>query len=347
MPAYSALYHLFVSKDSSPLLSMTMFHSLQNISILLLIATLFSCLLGSVYANSEFTIYARVLAANGVIYPAMNEKEYRLSEKMSRAEGVKIAMRLAGTEPSTCRGNRYDDVSAELGDLCGYIESASLSGVVSTIHPKFRFQDPMTRAELVKILLKANEVTPSKVSAGFLDTQDSLGDLGEYINAGVALGCIKASALFYPNRVSTRGEAFKIATCIMQNKKQRLSAYDGKIVWSDEFSGTGLDMSKWNTETGADGWGNKELQNYTATGNISVGSGHLIIEARKESSDGAEYSSARINTHLKAAWMYGKIEARIKLPSGQGIWPAFWMLGENIDTVGYPTSGEIDIVEMI
>jgi len=100
-------------------------------------------------------------------------------------------------------------------------------------------------------------------------------------------------------------------------------------------------------ETGSDGWGNNELQNYTESGNVFVENGNLIIEARKENGTGAEFSSARINTHRKASWTYGKIEARIKLPYGQGIWPAFWMLGENIDTVGYPASGEMDIMEMI
>jgi len=75
-------------------------------------------------------------------------------------------------------------------------------------------------------------------------------------------------------------------------------------------------------------------------------SGKLIIEARKISFGGNEFTSARISTQGKASWTYGKIEARIKLPYGQGIWPAFWMLGENIDSAGYPNCGEIDIMEM-
>lgn len=133
----------------------------------------------------------------------------------------------------------------------------------------------------------------------------------------------------------------------MRNKELTTTKNGWRLIWSDEFSGTGLDPGKWNAETGADGWGNNELQNYTLTGNVSVGNGTLVIEARKEPSDGAQYSSARLNTHEKASWTYGKMEARIKLPSGQGIWPAFWMLGENIDTAGYPESGEIDIMEMI
>lgn len=139
---------------------------------------------------------------------------------------------------------------------------------------------------------------------------------------------------------------FKISACMMKYKKSPV-AHSWKMVWSDEFNGNSLDTDKWNLETGADGWGNNELQNYTSTGNVTVSDGTLTIEARKENSSGANYSSARINTHKKASWTYGKIEARIKLPFGQGIWPAFWMLGENIDTVDYPRCGEMDIVEMI
>ena len=116
--------------------------------------------------------------------------------------------------------------------------------------------------------------------------------------------------------------------------------------WSDEFDGAALDMKKWTIETGADGWGNHELQDYTNGENIAIESGKLVIEARKEPSNGATYTSSRIMTHGKFAQRYGRIEARIKLPYGQGMWPAFWMLGENIDTVGYPTCGEIDIMEM-
>jgi beta-glucanase (GH16 family) len=119
-----------------------------------------------------------------------------------------------------------------------------------------------------------------------------------------------------------------------------------KLVWNDEFNGNSLDMSKWTFDVGGNGWGNNELQYYTNGSNIKVLGGKLIIEARKMPFGGNEYTSARISTHGKASWTYGKIEARIKLPYGQGIWPAFWMLGENIDSAGFPNCGEIDIMEM-
>ncbi|MCX5808095.1 MAG: glycoside hydrolase family 16 protein [Proteobacteria bacterium] len=124
-------------------------------------------------------------------------------------------------------------------------------------------------------------------------------------------------------------------------------AIQWKLVWSDEFNGNNLDMSKWTFNVGGNGWGNNELQYYTDGSNIKVLGGKLIIEARKMPFGGNEYTSARISTQGKASWTYGRIEARIKLPYGQGIWPAFWMLGENIDSAGHPNCGEIDIMEMV
>lgn len=121
-----------------------------------------------------------------------------------------------------------------------------------------------------------------------------------------------------------------------------------KLVWSDEFEGTTLDIANWTRETGGHGWGNAELQYYTDREvNAFVSNGYLTIKAMAESYGGRNYTSARLKTQTKRFFKYGKIEARIKLPYGQGIWPAFWMLGESITSVGWPACGEIDIMEMI
>ncbi len=121
------------------------------------------------------------------------------------------------------------------------------------------------------------------------------------------------------------------------------------LVWSEEFEYTGLpDATKWNMEIGGHGWGNDELQYYTnSENNASVENGILTITAREESYGGRDYTSARITTQGKFDVQYGRIEARIKMPYGQGMWPAFWMLGENFNTVGWPQCGEIDIMEMV
>jgi len=121
-----------------------------------------------------------------------------------------------------------------------------------------------------------------------------------------------------------------------------------ELFWSDEFDGDALDTEIWTTEFGASGWGNNEWQYYTANeSNVDVVNGKLIINAREESYLGADYTSSRIITNNKFEFMYGRVEARIKLPMGQGIWPAFWMLGANFEDVGWPHCGEIDIMEHI
>lgn len=130
---------------------------------------------------------------------------------------------------------------------------------------------------------------------------------------------------------------------------------DWRLTWSDEFESPGAsapNSSKWNFETGGAGWGNKELQTYTdRRKNILVENGVLNITALNEKYLGSDkisrnYTSARITTKNKFAQKYGRMEARIKIPRGQGIWPAFWMLGENNES-GWPQCGEIDIMENI
>jgi len=123
------------------------------------------------------------------------------------------------------------------------------------------------------------------------------------------------------------------------------------LVWSDEFNGpngTAVDATKWTAEVGGSGWGNNELEYYTArVDNAYQSGGSLVIKAIKEPFGGRDYTSARLITRDKFSPQYGRLEARIKLPYGQGIWPAFWMLGSNIGTVGWPQCGEIDIMENI
>jgi beta-glucanase (GH16 family) len=125
------------------------------------------------------------------------------------------------------------------------------------------------------------------------------------------------------------------------------------IVWDDEFNlpdGSSPDPTKWTYDIGNNGgYGNNELEYYTSrTNNARIEGGQLVIEADQESYGGQNYTSARMLTEGKWSWAYGRMEARIKIPRGQGIWPAFWMLGTNIDAgVGWPTCGEIDIMENI
>lgn len=120
------------------------------------------------------------------------------------------------------------------------------------------------------------------------------------------------------------------------------------LTWRDEFEGTQLNTSFWTFETGTgdNGWGNNELQYYRQE-NTAVKDGYLTITAKKEAFGGREYTSSRIKTQNKKAFKYGRIDIRAKLPKGQGIWPALWMLGSSISTISWPASGELDIMELV
>ncbi len=124
------------------------------------------------------------------------------------------------------------------------------------------------------------------------------------------------------------------------------------LVWSDEFDGESIDRSKWMNDVNANGGGNNELQFYTdEPTNSWVADGNLVIEALRENYGGLdgskEYTSAKLTTKFRGAWKYGKIEARARLPIGQGIWPAIWMLPQENIYGTWAASGEIDIVEVV
>jgi beta-glucanase (GH16 family) len=123
-----------------------------------------------------------------------------------------------------------------------------------------------------------------------------------------------------------------------------------KLVWSDEFNYSGLpDSTKWGYDVGGNGWGNNEAQFYTKADikNAVVGNGFLSIIAHKEKCENKEYTSTRMVTRGKQDWSFGRVDIRAKLPKGRGTWPAGWMLGTNINTLGWPQCGEIDILEHV
>jgi beta-glucanase (GH16 family) len=129
-----------------------------------------------------------------------------------------------------------------------------------------------------------------------------------------------------------------------------------ELVWADEFDGVAGDQpdpTRWSHEIGGDGWGNQELQTYTDRPDNAAldGAGHLMITARHEDSSGRAFTSARLTTRGKFEQLYGRFEARLRLPPGRGMWPAFWLLGADAGDgstdkpVGWPERGEIDVVE--
>lgn len=144
-----------------------------------------------------------------------------------------------------------------------------------------------------------------------------------------------------------------LQTCAGTHKPGSKS--EPRLVWSDEFNVPGLpDSTKWGYDYGNGcpdicGWGNNELQFYTArrAENARVENGLLLIEARREPWQGMDYTSARLVSRHKGDWKYGRFEARLKCPSGRGTWPAFWMLPTDWKYGGWPHSGEIDIMEHV
>ena len=135
-----------------------------------------------------------------------------------------------------------------------------------------------------------------------------------------------------------------------------LATSSWQLIWNDEFSapdGSSTDPSKWTYDFGGNGWGNQELETYTARpSNAQIRGGNLVITARREDLTGPDgiarqYTSARLKTQTRFVQAYGRFEARIKIPKGQGIWPAFWLLGDDIDRVGWPQCGEIDVMENV
>ena len=136
---------------------------------------------------------------------------------------------------------------------------------------------------------------------------------------------------------------FLLGNCLVYSQSK-------KLIWADEFNYNGLpDSTKWGYDHGGSGWGNKELQFYTASRleNARVEKGHLIIEARKEDMQNMKYTSSRMVSKNKGDWKYGRIEVKAKLPKGKGVWPAIWMLPTKPVYGDWPKSGEIDIMEFV
>ena len=145
-------------------------------------------------------------------------------------------------------------------------------------------------------------------------------------------------------------KTFLCVLCVLCFSQSVQHGSKWRLVWADEFEYKGLpDPKKWGYDVGGHGWGNKELQYYTQgrEENARVENGRLIIEARRDAWEGHEYTSARLVSKGKGDWTYGRFEVRAKLPSGRGTWPAIWMLPSGKDYGGWPSGGEIDIMEHV
>ena len=185
--------------------------------------------------------------------------------------------------------------------------------------------------------ISANNATSFKISYGDGTTQNATSGINTYTYkaAGTYTYTVTVTAFNGSNSIST-------------TLSIRIAAGTSPI-WSDEFNTDGKpDTSKWGYDigTGSNGWGNNESQYYTSRPeNVNISNGTLKIIAKKEAYSGSNYTSTRMLTKGKFSFKYGRVEIRAKLPGGGGTWPALWMLGDNISTVGWPACGETDIME--
>lgn len=206
------------------------------------------------------------------------------------------------------------------------------------------------------------DVVPSDLTVTFTVTNDNSGNVnfvanaknatmyeydfgnGQYQNSTSGSLTYKyASSGTYTVVVKAKNANGKFIT----NTSQVPVTISMNLVWSDEFNSPGVpDPAKWGYDIGAGGWGNNESQYYTSrSDNATVSNGTLKIIAKKELYAGSNYTSARLLSKGKFSFLYGKLEVSAKLPAGAGSWPAIWMLGDNFSTVGWPTCGEIDVME--
>lgn len=191
-----------------------------------------------------------------------------------------------------------------------------------------------------------NSSAATSSAADISSSGDAVSSSSENASSSSETGNIASSSSEAANSSSdVTSSTSDVASCSSGN----LSS-DSQYLWHDEFDGNAVDTEKWTFEigTGASGWGNNEWEYYTdRKENAYVQDGILHIRANKEDFEGSKYTSARLITKGKFSFTYGTVEARIALPVGKGIWPAFWLLGQNIDAVSWPACGEIDIIETV
>jgi beta-glucanase (GH16 family) len=148
-----------------------------------------------------------------------------------------------------------------------------------------------------------------------------------------------------PTRIKRLSSSIGVVMTLVLGCETFTAQADGKLVWSDEFNGTSIDTNHWKFETGNhNGWGNRELEYYTDR-NAYVSNGILHVVARRESTNGLAYTSARMKSQGLFSKKYGRFEFRAKVPSGQGYWPALWLMPENSSYGPWPACGEIDVME--
>ena len=244
-----------------------------------------------------------------------------------------ITATVASTILTSCSSDSYSTGPADVPQDSSIVTPESSSDVA------------VTRSSSSSSIILNNREEPSSSSSSVILTPEGEGSGTSADESPASSSSIKTPADISS---SSNAEVPSSSSATASDDTSNDTPAHPTAFWSDEFQGDALDLTKWRYETGATGWGNNELQYYTDRAeNAYVADGILHIAAKKESYEGASYTSARLITKGKFEFAYGTIEARIALPVGKGIWPAFWMLGANIDDVSWPLCGEIDIIEAV
>lgn len=207
---------------------------------------------------------------------------------------------------------------------------------------------------IVEILAQADNAIEYQLWVGMATEPTAVNTTGQFEHAFTRPGVYQVEVRAYGKSGRYIKETRQVPITIGNNVSvgegyTTPTSYEGySLIWNDEFEGTSVNSNNWVFEigTGSGGWGNNELQYYREQ-NAWVGDDVLTIEARNEVYQNRNYTSSRMKTQRKFSFTYGRVDIRALLPKGQGIWPALWMLGNSITSVGWPACGEIDIMELI
>lgn len=230
----------------------------STVSVVAIIASAMGSTLVASAANT-FTPYADALATAGIIAKQSTEAGYNLGNNVTRAEMAKVAVNIKKAAVKPCAGKVFTDVTANLGDLCGYVEAAAEAGLVTKTYTKFRPLDLVTRAEMLKMLLSAKGIAPSTEDQGFIDLGTDA-SLNGFINAAAKAGIINKGIAFNPNNNASRGEAFKVAANSAGLTTTATAEDGGDLNLGDLFGDTGTGT----TSTGTTSTG------VTSTGTVTT-----------------------------------------------------------------------------
>lgn len=295
----------------------------STVSVVAVVASAMGSTLVASAANT-FTPYADALATAGIISKQANEAGYNLGNNVTRAEMAKVAVNIKKADVKECTGKVFSDVTANLGDLCGYVEAAANAGLVNKTAAKFRPLDLVTRAEALKMLLSAKGIAPITEDQGFKDL-GSDETLNGYINAAAKAGIINKGTAFNPNNTATRGEAFKIAANSAGLTTTATAETGDDLNLGDLFGDT--------TATGTTSTGTTSSTGVTSTGtttNVAAGDLEVALGA-KSPANGTQIPSTGIVRFAVVDFTAGGADISINtvelkksglasIPSGTRVW---------------------------